>query len=157
MTVQNNRITFQTKRLLAAFKPCICNEKFVFDFPCQNRKIDILNLEFSNSKYSEYMIFQFYSKEDTTHICHVMLINKRNKLEVSFGTDEKFRRQGYMTEALTAAIKWIFNNTIEDSIWAIPSNKISQTVLEKCGFKYHSPVQNCPSSHWYIIERVSVH
>lgn len=107
-------MTFKTKRLLVKFKPCIQDGKFNFENSYSNKKIDILNLQPSDP---EHMTFQFYSKEDNTNICHIALTNKRGKLEVSYGTEPFFRNKGYMTEALAFAVKWIFENTTEDSIW----------------------------------------
>lgn len=143
-------MTFKTKRLLVKFKPCIQDGKFNFENSYSNKKIDILNLQPSDP---EHMTFQFYSKEDNTNICHIALTNKRGKLEVSYGTEPFFRNKGYMTEALAFAVKWIFENTTEDSIWALPNGDISKTILETCGFTDYGVFEDAPKMHWFKIER----
>ena len=141
----------QTKRLSVGFKPCVENGKFVFDSPPTN-EIDILNLLPTDP---EYMTFQFYSKTDHTNICHISLTNKRGRLEVSYGTESEFRNNGYMIEALDFAVKWIFNNTTEGSIWALPNSDISKAILKKCNFIDQGTHENYSKMNWFKIERIS--
>lgn len=110
-------MTYKTERLLVGFKPCLRDGKFDFDNCCSDKKVDLLNLQPSDD--CENMVFQLYLKEDNMNIGHISLYNKYGKLEVAYETNALFRGKGYMTEALTFAVKWIFDNTTEDSIWAL--------------------------------------
>lgn len=107
-------MTYKTERLLVGFKPCLRDGKFDFDNCCSDKKVDLLNLQPSDD--CENMVFQLYLKEDNMNIGHISLYNKYGKLEVAYETNALFRGKGYMTEALTFAVKWIFDNTTEDSI-----------------------------------------
>ena len=81
--------------------------------------------------------FCFYDKNDQDIlVCHVGITDKREKFEVTYGTVEKFRNRGYMSEALDGFVNFVFAETNEPIIWALPNGAISQHVLEKCKFKY---------------------
>ena len=63
-------------------------------------------------------------------------LNSNGVAEVGYGISEKYRRQGYATEAVNAVTAWAFQNpnvtAIEAEIDA--ENVASKRVLEKCGF-----------------------
>ena len=143
-------MTAYTERLIVGFIPCIQEGKFVFQSPIEDEKIDLLNLQPRNP---EYMTFQFYDKKQKVNICHIELTNKRNRLEVSYGTQEEFQNKGYMTEALEFSVKWVFDNTDEKTIWALPNGDISKAVLRKCGFKDYEACDFLPDMHWFRIEK----
>ena len=95
--------------------------------------------------------FVFYDKDDQNIlICHVGITTKRERFEVSYGTEESFRENGYMLEALNGLIDFIFSKTNEKIIWAIPNGEISQHILEKCGFRYFVEENGI---RWFALER----
>ena len=146
-------MTYKTERLLVGFKPCLRDGKFDFDNCCSDKKVDLLNLQPSDD--CENMVFQLYLKEDNMNIGHISLYNKYGKLEVAYETNALFRGKGYMTEALTFAVKWIFDNTTEDSIWALieDDNMNSISVAKRCGFTEREIYEHISNWHWFKIER----
>ena len=57
-------------------------------------------------------------------------------VEIGYGIDEAFRRNGYATEAVEAAVVWALSRDGVTRVEAEtePGNRASQRVLEKCGF-----------------------
>jgi len=65
------------------------------------------------------------------------LEKEKGQLEVGYGTEERFRNKGYMTEALTELIKWaFFQDKVkirEITAMTLSDNVPSQKVLGKAG------------------------
>jgi len=61
-----------------------------------------------------------------------------NEIEILFGIADDCQNRGYITEAGTALIKWVFDNTPSDHLVAIVKhdNPASRRVIEKLGFVY---------------------
>ena len=62
-------------------------------------------------------------------------------VEIGYGIDEKYRRNGYMSEAVKALIKWAFlydNCTRVTATNVLANNYASQNVLLHSGFKLDS-------------------
>jgi RimJ/RimL family protein N-acetyltransferase len=56
---------------------------------------------------------------------------------IGYAISRKYWNQGYMTEALKAFCKWLFHNTDQNIIWALPGGiykEASIKVLKKCNF-----------------------
>lgn len=119
----------------------ICRTEMVIDngypVPSKERKklpINILKLEHKTGM--EYG-FMFFEKESEENVCQIHFENKRREYEVSYGTNEKYRRNGYMKEALVFFVEWIFENTSVEKMYAlINNNSTSKHILETCGFMY---------------------
>ena len=127
-------ITFNTKRL-------ICRSDLVLVDQCLTQQINTVEIDVMNITpcTGREHAFCFYDKQNSdVLICHIAITDKRGRFEVSYGTEESFRGNGYMTEALESLCKWLFINTDRDSIWALPNGqykKESISVLKKCGFQ----------------------
>ena len=63
-------------------------------------------------------------------------LNADGSVEIGYGISEEFRRCGYATEAVTAAVAWALSQPGVRRVEAEtePDNNKSQRVLEKCGF-----------------------
>jgi len=102
--------------------------------------IKIEKMEQDPENYAFYTFWQMVLKEEKLIIGEIGfkgIEGEEGKLEVGFGTEERFRNKGYMTEALTELVKWAFSqkkvkikritaSTLQDNI---PSQK----VLKKSG------------------------
>ena len=101
-------------------------------------KID--KIEKDQQNYLFYTFWQLVLKNEKIIIGEVGfkgLDPEEGQLEVGFGTEERFRNKGYMTEALTELIKWAF---FQDRVkikkitaLTLSDNIPSQKVLEKSG------------------------
>ncbi len=100
--------------------------------------------------------FVFYDKLDNTvMICHVGFTWQRERLEITCGTEEPFRRNGFMTEALVAVLNWLKDNTCETVAWALPSSSGSEDLIVKLGFTYHGIVEDSRNSKWYVYRLIN--
>lgn len=101
-------------------------------------KID--KMEKDPENYFFYTFWQLVLKDEKIIIGEVGfkgLDTEEGQLEVGYGTEERFRNKGYMTEALTELIKWAF---FQDKVkirkiiaMTLSDNIPSQKVLEKAG------------------------
>ena len=143
-------ISFETERLICESDLCVEKGKLV---ECKNDyTINILNIKPTTGKENGFV---FYSKaSQPTLVCHIGIIHTRGRFEVSYGVDnESLRGQGYMTEALMALCKWLFNNTEQEKIWALPNGPCKDAsirILEKCNF-IPSDVEN--ELVWYELRK----
>ena len=63
--------------------------------------------------------------------------DSNGEVEIGYGIDPQFQRQGYMTEAVKAMIQWAFSEPacrVITAILSAPDNIASHRVLEKSGF-----------------------
>ena len=129
-------IKFQTDRLIA--KSNLIINSYGFEYPQSSTEIDIFAPPVNKAENTG---FAFYLNEsDSIPIVHIDILNKRNNIELSYGTDINFRNKGYAKEALYNTCSWIFKNTKIDKLYAYvnPNNKESISVLERTGFKIES-------------------
>lgn len=65
--------------------------------------------------------------------------------EIGYTLSKKYWGQGIMPEAVSAVIKYCFSNLGLDALTTghSPTNKQSQRVIEKCGFKYVTTKETC--------------
>ena len=143
-------ICFETDRLICKSDLCLENGKLVEAE--KDNTIDILNI---NPTTGEEGGFVFYYKElSAVLVCHVGITFVRRRFEVTYGVDnESFRNQGYMTEALKLLCEWLFDNTDQDVIWALPNGECKEAsirVLEKCDFKTADTVNGLV---WYELRK----
>ena len=128
-------ISFETERMVCESDLCVESGKLVK--PPRKTNIDLLNLKPATGQEGG---FAFYHKElQGMLICHVGITCARGRFEVTYGVDnESFRNRGYMTEALKSLCKWLFSNTEQEVIWALPNGEYKEAstrVSEKCNFK----------------------
>lgn len=81
-------------------------------------------------------------KETGTEIGHIAVYKdseegREDTRELGYAVDEKYRRKGYMKEAITEILKNLFENEIR-YVWAccIQTNEPSKNLIEKMGFKF---------------------
>jgi len=103
-------------------------------------QIKIDKIERDKENYLFYTFWQLVLKEEKMIIGEVGfkgVSQETGELEVGFGTEERFRNKGYMTEALTELIKWAFIQEKPDikriTALTLKDNIPSQKVLEKAG------------------------
>lgn len=143
-------ISFETERLIACSN-MVLNEGEL----CEGIIPDLEGLEvFLNDKYrKEYQLsnsFVFFDKNRIdVPICYISYFKKRDRYELHWETLEQFKKQGYMTEALTAFAKWMKENTEKEVLWAlIDSNNVpSLKMAQKCGFG--KTEDNITGTNWY--------
>ena len=97
--------------------------------------VDIINIKPATGEDGD---FAFYCNGvDMYFVCRINITDKRNCFEILYDVKEEFWNQGYMTEALKAFCKWLFHNTDQNIIWALPGGiykEASIKVLKKCNF-----------------------
>lgn len=134
----------------------LCKTEMIIDngFPVAPKETNISEISILDLKPKTGMEygFMFFDKESEENVCQIHFENKRRDYEVSYGTNEKYRGNGYMKEALMFFVKWIFENTTVEKMCAlINNNPTSQHILESCGFvlEYHDE-----HGDWFSISRV---
>lgn len=141
-------ISFETDRLIAKSGMTIVDGKLL-ECKTDQTVIDIFTIKKTTGLESGFM---FYDKVDeTVEVCHIGITWQRNRFEVSYGTKAAFRGRGYMKEALSYLVDWIFANTKEPEIWGLPNGIVSEHILSSNGFTYYGPLENTPSMKWYKI------
>jgi len=100
----------------------------------------------NNEEYMWETNWKVILREENRSIAGVMIKgapNDRGEVIIGYGTNEAYQNKGYMTEAISGLIKWIFDNPKALSIIADTDkdNVPSHRVLEKNGFlKYNETV-----------------
>lgn len=95
--------------------------------------------------------FVFFDKVSGEMICHIGFTKTRNiPYEISYGTETPFRKQGYMTEAVSGFVKWVFSETEIPFLCGLPSGDESARVVKRCGFSLTHLFGN---EDWYCIEK----
>lgn len=154
-------ITFDTKRMkMVAEKLSVVNGKIE-----ENK--DNTNVPLWELKPNTGKCFNFYDKNNPTKlICHIGFRHDRKPMEISYGTEPLYQKQGYMQEALAAFIQWYFKNTSYSELHALISNmsniKIngkqtctddrdtSKHILESNGF---IESELCSNAIWYTLKK----
>lgn len=146
-------ICFQTERLIAKSEMRIVEGRLLKK-ESEPVTIDIFNLKKTTGLESG---FKFYDKEDeNVEICHIGITWQRERFEVSYGTEPQFEGRGFMKEALSYLVSWIFANTEEPVIWGLPNGTVSEHILSINGFTYYGPLESNPSMKWYRLLNVDV-
>ena len=91
--------------------------------------------------YMWYTTWIIISKAENRFIGHIMLKgypNKNGEVIIGYWIQDKYKRKGYMYEALKGIIPWIFQNADVKFIIAdtLKSNIPSQKLLQKIGMIY---------------------
>ena len=104
---------------------------------------------------------KFYSDVPDLHIIRQRMTGNRvehfelcvfdenGEVETGYGINEKYRCQGFMSEALTAISDWALNQSKVLKVIAETEkeNTASHKVLQKCGFKKYKETEE--SYFWY--------
>ena len=143
-------IFFETERLTARSN-MLLNEGEL----CEGviPEVESLEVSLSDRYRMEYQLsnsFVFFDKNRIdVPICYISYFKKRDIYELHWETLEQFKKQGYMTEALTAFAKWMKENTEKEVLWAlIDSNNVpSLKTAQKCGFR--KTEDNISGTSWY--------
>lgn len=140
-------IEFETARLVAKSNMNLVDFVLVEEFVDNKNPIDLLNIEKTTGKESGFV---FYDKtNEGIDVCHIGFKKARNKFEITYGTKEEYRNQGYMSEALSALITWLFEYTKTESVWAIPNGNISEKILIENAFKQEKD----DKYNWFVRRR----
>ena len=146
-------ISFETERLIAKSEMIVADGRLV-EKETEPTVIDIFNLKKRTGLESG---FKFYNKTaESVEICHIGIIWQRNRFEVSYGTEKAFEGQGFMKEALSYLVNWIFANTKEPEIWGLPKGIVSEQILSSNGFTYYGTLENNSSMIWYRVLKPNV-
>ena len=95
------------------------------------------------SRFAWYTNRLIYRREDGAYIGSIAFMNSPEKdpdkvglVEIGYATEEEFRGQGYMTEAVRAMAEWaLAQPKVYGLIAGVQDpNPASDRVLEKCGF-----------------------
>lgn len=81
--------------------------------------------------------FAVYLKETDNLVCHIGIRSDRKPFELTIGTEDGYKRKGYMSEAHSAVIKWIFDNCKTESICALVGSltpEACRKILSRDGF-----------------------
>lgn len=78
----------------------------------------------------------FVAYIDSDEVCHVGFQMKSGFLDISYGTNDAFKKNGYMSEMLPIVLDWFFKETLETCIYARVNkdNEYSIKLLEKNKF-----------------------
>lgn len=123
----------ETERLILKTDCSIVDGEF--KCPSEQLPIDISN---PKPQYGEREGFALYLKSTDEYVGHINILFKRKPYELSIGTCEEFRRQGYMIEAHETLIPWLFENCGNITINALvgPITPLaSRSILKRFGFK----------------------
>ena len=125
-------ITIETERLILKTNCTVVDGEIVF--PERKPVESILDLKPAIAEDSGFAIYL----KSGEHVGHIAFDFKRDRFELSVGTEKQYQRNGYMTEAQKAAVTWIFKTCKTDSIWALLggiTDDASSKILERTGFK----------------------
>jgi RimJ/RimL family protein N-acetyltransferase len=97
------------------------------------------NVADTNKNYLYSTLWTIISKEDNEMVgdlCYVGEPDDDGEIEIGYGIYEKFRKKGFMTEAVNGMIQWAEKQPQVKSIFASTekSNIASSTILEKNNF-----------------------
>lgn len=116
-------------------------EKYVYNLRLQGVK--------NNSKnYMWYTTWIIILKTENRFIGHIMLKgypNENGEVTIGYWIQDKYKRKGYMFEALKAIIPWIFLNSNAKFVIAdtLKNNIPSQKLLQKIGMIYADEDNEC--------------
>ena len=89
-------------------------------------------------RWERYAIWMIELK-DGTHIGELCFngLSQSGIAEIGYGILEKYRNTGYAAEAVSAGLKWAFDEPAVTAVETetVPENTASVRVIEKCRFK----------------------
>lgn len=142
-------IQIETQRLIIRSNLCVDKGQLIPPAK-QHEEISIFNLAPSKSEDAGFAVY--LKSNESTQIAHFGFRSDRRDYELSYGTEELYRRQGYLYEALSNFLNWFFANINAESIYGligndnIPSIKLAQ----KLGFQPCDEDEQCT---WYELKK----
>lgn len=127
-------IKIQTARLIIYSDASILDGMLVFP-QTKRKEIDLLEIKPHQPQTTGFAI---YLKDDNTKpVGQFGFRHDRYENELEYGTNEPYRRKGYMREAMEAFIPWFFQNTSSTIIYGIiaEGNVASENLALEVGFK----------------------
>lgn len=102
--------------------------------------------------YTEWAVIE---AEKSVIIGGIMLMSERKsgEVEIGYGIEENYKNNGYMTEAVSELIDWMFKHS-EDLIYVVAEtekdNIASQKVIIHAGMTKYKETEDC---YWWRIGR----
>ncbi len=112
------------------------------------------------SRFAWYTNRLIYRKSDGAYVGSAAFMNSPEKdpdkiglVEIGYATEEPYRGQGYMTEAIAAMTEWALTQPKVYGLIAgvMDGNPASDRVLEKCGFQKTDHSDTLSLSVWKYI------
>lgn len=103
------------------------------------------------AEYMWYSEWELIEAAESRIIGGIMLMPERKdgEVEIGYGIDEKHQNKGYMTEAVSALINWMFENSAELRYVVAETEKDntpSQKVVIKAGMLKYKETDAC---YWW--------
>lgn len=146
-------IRIETKRLIIKSNLCASKGQLIYP-PKQQEGTSLLNLR---PLATEDTGFAIYLKPDeSAPIAHIGFRDDRRNYELTYGTEDAYRRHGYLYEALSAFLHWFFADIGVEIIYGlIGNNNIPSINLAlKVGFQPCGQDGNCT---WYELKNPMSH
>lgn len=127
-------IEIETARLRLYSDASVIDGVLVFSQK-EQKDIDLTQIEPHKSQTSGFAICLKY--DNTQQVGQFEFSNKRYENELSYGTNEPYRRKHYMQEAMEVFIPWFFQNASSTIIYGIiaEGNVASKNLAQKVGFR----------------------
>lgn len=118
-------------------------------------KIRLNDVKNNPENYMWYTTWIIVLKGENRVVGHIMLKgypNKNGEVIIGYYMQERYRHNGYMTEALECIKQWIFMNLDVKGIIAdtVKTNVLSQKLLQKIGAVFYNEDEDC---YWWKLER----
>lgn len=112
------------------------------------------NVADTTKNYLYSTLWTAISKADNKMIGDICIVGEPiadGEIEIGYGTYEEFRKKGFMTEAVSAIIKWASTESLVNSIVASTekNNPASFTILQKNNFIKVDETETL--FHWRLI------
>lgn len=150
MTIGTKMIEIKTRRLMLLSVISIENNVLILD---ENSDDTISLLRIKPTTGREQGFVAYLRDNPSEEVCHISFIRKRSRLEMTYGTEEMYRKKGYMYEAVCTVLKWFFENTSHERLWGYigNNNTDSRKLAQKAGFiKTEEYKDECC---WYVLEK----
>lgn len=98
---------FYTQRMLVKSTILVKNGKIVFereDTPKSKSGKPLLDIVPNDILKNGFL---FLDKNNRAEICHIGFYNEQQPYELSYGTEEKYRGNGFMSEALERVLEYL--------------------------------------------------
>ena len=139
-------VEINTERLILKTN-CTANNG-IFEYPPQPESISIFDLLPAQAENSGFAIYLKSGEQ----IGHINILFKRKPYELSIGIGEQYRKHGYMTEAQSAVIKWIFDNCSTSQVTALVG-PITPVASRKLCLNNGFVLAQEGNEEWWILEK----
>ena len=98
--------------------------------------------------------FTFYLKEKpSVQVCHIGISNHRKPFEISYGTEEAYQKQGFMSEALYMSLEWIFTHTKTEIIYGLINKNNMKSIKTAKRVGFYKTDETYEGEFWYAITK----